>query len=203
MDLDALLAQWRAAEAKLYPMVVVNPHQYETNLELVRAMTDDLASVAKADDLVGAYANREARLAAVVTKLGTNPPSPEVGSLLIDAAFYGRYRELPAERARAEAERRIAAAGESTGWITLDETGDESGVSGTGFRRIEMRLPDGLGLHTYIDIDPTTFLPLFGIETLQLDPATGEFAGSQARPDRTEFRERDEWLEAIKTLKAE
>lgn len=200
MDLEALLGQWRAAEAKLYPMVVVNPHQYEANLELVRAMTDDLTAITSVDDLVAAYAERHDRLAAAVESLQRPPPSPEVALLLIDAAFSGRYRELSGERAKAEAERRIAQADE--GWITLDETGDESGAGGTGFRRIEMRLPDGLGLHTYIDVDPTTFLPLYGIETLQLDPATGEFAGTNARPDRTEFGDRREWLTAIAAIKA-
>ena len=39
-DIEALFTQWRASEAKLYPMVVVSPHQYEANLRLVRAMTD-------------------------------------------------------------------------------------------------------------------------------------------------------------------
>lgn len=202
MDLEALVGQWRAAEAKLYPMVVVNPHQYEANLALVRAMTDDLRDVDTVDGLVDAYAERDARLDAAVTRLGGPRPPAEMALLIIDAAFSGRYRELPGERARSEAGRRIAESGGRPGWITLDEIGDDSGHAGTGFRRIEMRLPDGLGLHTYIDIDPTTFLPLYGVETVQLDPGTGDFAEPRARPARNEFRARDDWLLAIKTIKA-
>jgi hypothetical protein len=65
-----------------------------------------------------------------------------------------------------------------------------------------MRIPDGLGMHSYIDIDATTFLPFFGIEILQLDPETGEYAGTRARPERREFTVREEWLAAIAATKA-
>jgi len=100
-----------------------------------------------------------------------------------------------------EAVRRIAAAGAGPAWVLLGEFGEDGAGVATGFRRIEMRVPDGLGMHSYIDIDATTFLPLYGIEILQLDPDTGEFAGSHARPERQEFTDREEWLAAIKAIK--
>ncbi len=198
--MDGLLAQWRASEAKLYPMVVVSPHQYEANLSLVRAMTDDLADITAVDDLFGEYERRADRLQAAVSRLQVRHPSPETAHLLIDAAFQGRYRELPTELQETEARRRIAEAGDARGWVTLAEAGDDGASAATGFQRIEMRLPDGLGMYTYIDIDATTFLPLYGIELLQLDPTTGEQVDSQARPDRTEFADRQEWLTAITDL---
>jgi len=201
MDVDALLATWRAAEAKLYPMVVVSPHQYEANLTLVRAMTDDLSECATVDDLVAAYAHRDERLTIATRRTQAGKPSPEVAPLLIDAAFQARYRELPAELAQAQAARRIDQAGNMPGWVIIAAAGDENGA-GTGFSRVEMRLPDGLGMHTYIDIDATTFLPLYGIELLALDPATGEYVGTNARPDRREFTDKAEWRAAVDAIKA-
>ena len=65
-----------------------------------------------------------------------------------------------------------------------------------------MHVPDGLGVHSYIDIDPSTFLPLYWIETLQLDPATGEFTDKDARPERRQFTDRAEWLDTLAAIKA-
>ena len=202
MEVDALLTQWRSAESKLYPMVVMNPHQYEANLELVRAMTVDLSDVAQIEDLVTAYENGSERLASAVERLGVSVPRADIGPLLIDAAFQGRYRELPGERQQARAARRIAAAGKGPAWVLLGETGDDGPGAATGFRRIEMHLPDGFGIHSYTDIDANTFLPLYRIETLQLDPATGDYTGKDARPERREFTERAEWLDALAAIKA-
>jgi hypothetical protein len=202
MDEGELLTRWRAAEAKLYPMVVVSPHQYEVNLRLVRAMTDDLSDITTVDDLITAYEHRADRLAEAVDRLNVVAPSAEVGSLVADAAFQGRHRELTSENQQTDVVRRIAAAGAGPAWVLLGEFGDDAAGVGTGFRRIEMRVPDGLGMHSYIDIDATTFLPLCGIEILQLDPATGEYAGTHARPERREFTDREEWLAAIAAVKA-
>ncbi|HDH02873.1 MAG TPA: hypothetical protein ENH15_01345 [Actinobacteria bacterium] len=201
MDIDTLLAQWRVSETKLYPMVVVSPHQYEANLSLVRAMTDDLADVTTAQDLIEAYEHRLDRLATAVRRLGAAAPPSAVAPLVIDAAFQGRYRELPSEIQQATAVRQIAEAGKGPAWVLIGEAGDDGPDAATGFRRIEMRVPDGLGMHTYVDIDATTFLPLYGIEVLQLDPTTGEHAEGQARPERTEFADRQVWLTAIAEFK--
>lgn len=202
MDIEALLTQWRASEARLYPMVVVNPHQYEKNLSLVRAMTDDLGDVATVGELVDEYERRADLLQAAVNRLDVAMPSPGVAPLLIDSAFQGRHRELPGERQQTEAAGRIAEAGGGPAWVTLAESGDDGPEAATGFLRVEMRLPDGRGMHTYVDIDATTYRPLYGIEIRQLDPATGEQIDARARPARTEFTDRVEWLAAIADVKA-
>ena len=183
-------------------MVVVNPHQYEANLSLVRAMTDDLGDVEGVDHLVEEYQGGTDRLAAAVGRLGVAAPSPDVAPLLIDAAFQGRHRELPSERQQAKAVNRMAQAGAEPAWVNLAEAGNDGPSAATGFQRVEMRVPDGLGMHTYIDIDATTYRPLYGIEILQLDPETGEHVGTHARPERTEFTDHKEWLAAIAEIKA-
>ncbi len=202
MDIEALLTQWRASEAKLYPMVVVSPHQYETNLSLVRAMTDDLKDVSRVGDLVGEYEHRVDLLAASVDRLEVAAPSMDVAPLLIDAAFLNRYREIPGEHQQTEAAGRIAEAGDGPAWVELGKAGDDGPAAATGFQLIEMRVPDGLGMYTYIDIDPATYMPLYGLDILQLDPTTGEQLTTDARPERRHFMDREEWLAAITEVKA-
>jgi hypothetical protein len=203
MDIESLVDLWRAAETKLYPMVVVSPHQYEVNLRLVRAMTKALSGATTVEALAAAYDQGQELLAKAVQDSGAAAPSTEVAPLLIGAAFQGRYRELPGERQHKSAIDAIHAAGDRRGWVTLGESGDDGPNAGAGFRRIEIHLPDGMGMHTYIDIDATTFMPLYGLELLQLDPGTGEFAGDEARPVRCEFADRDEWLQAIAVRKSQ
>lgn len=182
-------------------MVVVSPHQYEANLRLVRAMTDDLADVTTVEGLIDVYEHRADRLAAAVGRSEVAAPSEVVAPLLMDAAFLGRYREIPAERQQADAAHRIAKAGNGPTWVTLAETGDDGPDAATGFQRVEMRVPDGLGMHTYVDIDASTFLPLYGVEFLQLDPTTGEHVEGQPRPERKAFTDRQEWLTVIAGVK--
>jgi len=202
MEIETLLAEWRGSEAKLYPMVVVNPHQYETNLSLVRAMTDDLSEVSRVDDLVGEYERRLELLSASVDRLEVAAPSMDVAPLLIDAAFLNRYREIPGEHQETEAARRIAEAGDGPAWVELGKAGDDGPAAATGFQHVEMRLPDGLGMYTYIDIDPASYMPLYGIDILQLEPTTGEQLDTSARPERRHFMDREEWLAAIAEVKA-
>jgi len=202
MEIETLLAEWRGSEAKLYPMVVVNPHQYETNLSLVRAMTDDLSEVSRVDDLVGEYERRLELLSASVDRLEVAAPSMDVAPLLIDAAFLNRYREIPGEHQETEAARRIAEAGDGPAWVELGKAGDDGPAAATGFQHVEMRLPDGLGRYTYIDIDPASYMPLYGIDILQLEPTTGEQLDTSARPERRHFMDREEWLAAIAEVKA-
>jgi len=202
MEMEALLAQWRASEAKLYPMIVVSPHRYEANLSLVRAMTDDLSEVSRVDDLVGEYERRLELLATSVDRLEVAAPSMDVAPLLIDAAFLNRYREIPGEHQQTEAAGRIAEAGDGPAWVELGKAGDDGPSAATGFQHIEMRVPDGLGMYTYIDIDATSYMPLYGIDVLQLDPTTGEQLDTSARPDRRQFMDREEWLVAIAEVRA-
>ena len=202
METEALLAQWRASEAKLYPMIVVSPHRYEANLSLVRAMTDDLSEVSRVDDLVGEYERRLELLAASVDRLEVAAPSMDVAPLLIDAAFLNRYREIPGEHQQTEGARRIAEAGDGPAWVELGKAGDDGPSAATGFQHIEMRVPDGLGMYTYIDIDATSYMPLYGIDVLQLDPTTGEQLDTSARHDRRQFMDREEWLVAIAEVRA-
>ncbi len=178
-------------------MVLVNPDQYETNLRLVRAMTDQMSGLATVEELIEAYGGRSSLAASTAHSLSLGVPQPEVGEVLVDAAFHARYREVLSELEEAEAARRIAAAGDGPGWVVLGETGAEGATPAPGFRRVEMHLPDGKALHTYVDLDPSTHRPNYGVEVLSLDPSSGEELPDGSRGGRREFSERADWESAI------
>lgn len=178
-------------------MVVVNPHQYETNLRLVRAMSDQMSDLATVEELIEAYDGRSSMAASTADSLSLAAPQPEVEELLVDAAFYVRYRELRSELQKAEVERRIAAAGDGPGWVVLAETGADGSTPAPGFRRVEMHLPDGKGLYTFVDVDPSTYRPRYGVEVLRLDPSSGEELPDDPIASRQEFAELTDWEQAI------
>jgi hypothetical protein len=200
-QLAELIGRWRSAEQRLYPTVVVDPQQYERYLRLIRAITDDLGDRSTAEELAEAYGERMRFLEAAAHRLSSVAPSVGDEDLVIGAAFYARYRELRAEWHQAEVMERIAAAGQDPQWVLLGETGTAEPVPVPGYRRLEMHVPDGTGLHTFVEFDPKTYAPLYGVELLRLDPRTGEHLPDDARPSRQEFLDPDQWEWAVARLR--
>lgn len=94
-------ARWRAAEERLYPLVMTDPGSYQRTLAAVQALVGALRErTATVADLVAAEADPDALLAAVPDR----PPLP--AELLVQAACGVRSREIAAAR---EGERRTAA----------------------------------------------------------------------------------------------
>ena len=178
-------------------MVLVNPDQYETNLRLVREMTDRMSDLATVEELIEAYGGRSSMAASAAHGLSIPVPQPAVEEVLVDAAFHGRYREVLSELEEAEAVRRIAQAGAGPGWVVVAETSADGATPAPGFQRVEMHLPDGTALHTYVDLDPDTFGPRYGVEVLHLDPVSGVELADHPRAGRREFSELADWEDAI------
>lgn len=197
-QLGSLAERWRAAESRLYPVVFADPSKYELYLRLVRAVADDLKDRSTGEELAEAYAGGSQLLAAAVDRLSV-AGSPIDEELVLDAAFQARYREVRVERQQAEAEERIAAAAGEPQWVLLAETGTAR-LPAPGYQRLEMHVPDGTGLRAFVEHDPTTYAPRYGIELLRLDPRSGEHLASEASPHRKEFGDPDEWMRAIEHL---
>ncbi len=199
-QLGSLAERWRAAESRLYPIVFGDPTRYELYVRMVRTIADDLKDRSTAEQLAEAYASGQALVAAAVDRLSVAGASIDE-ELVLDAAFQVRYRELRTEQQQAEAEQRIAAAAGEPQWIVLAESGTAQPVPAPGYRRVEMHVPEGTGLHTYVEHDPTTYTPRYGIEVLRLDPRTGEHLGSDGSPSREEFEDADEWIRAVEHVR--
>jgi len=200
--LDELVRRWQAAEDKLYPVVLVRPEAYASAVTLVRAVVDRLGGIESVDELAAAFGSSAQMVADVVRDTGVSTEGVDLG-LIAGAAFNIRHRDLRAAGQREQAKQRIreaAAAGQD--WVVLFEAGRPDLAPLAPYRRLEMRRTDGLGIHASVTPDPSTGGPVFAVEVVQLDPATGDWVhdaepatGSQTYPTQ------DEWQSAIATLR--
>lgn len=200
--LEEALRSWQAAEEKLYPVVMLRPEVYQRYVELVRAVADELWSYVTPESLASAYARASEIVATVIARFGASVDDMDLG-LLAGAAFSLRYREVLAETSRQEAVRRIdEARARGDPWVVLYEMGKAKGAPALPYRRLEMHLPDGVGLHVFVEEDPETGAPIFGLERVQLDPSTGDWVNAaQPSPERQTFPSADRWEEAVKALR--
>ena len=189
-----LLARWRQADERLYPMVMVEPHRYTQVVSVVRAASDQLASETCLDDLVEARRGGRAVVTRAAEAVGV--PLAQVGDieLVADAAFHLRYRELTAQRHRDEVTDAIAAArARGDHWVVIAESGRQDAPAVQPYQRIEMRLADGWALRGWIDVDPYTLAPVHGLDELQLDPRTGAVNGGAAVAESHTYPTREQW----------
>jgi hypothetical protein len=201
--LDELARRWQAAEDRLYPVVMVRPEAYASAVTLVRAVVDRLGRVDTAADLAAAYGTSAQLVADVVRDTGVATEGLDL-ALVAGAAFNIRYRDLRATAQREQAKQRIRdAAAAGAEWALLFETGRPDLAPLSPYRRLEMRLADGVGLHASITVDPSTADPVYAVETVQLDPATGDWvhdADPSAGP--ATYRTRQEWESAIARIRS-
>lgn len=193
-DVGDVVAGWRRAEERLYPIVMVDPDRYRRLLSVIRATADRLATHASTPDLVAARAQGGEVVAEVAESVGV--PATELGDveLTADAAFSLRHREIIGEDNRRAVRERIAAArARGDAWAVIREYGrqDQPGVQ--PYERIEMRMADARGLRAAADVDADSYRPLYTLDELILDPTTGQVLDAATSiPTRT-FTDRGEW----------
>jgi hypothetical protein len=190
---DEIIQRWRTAEERLYPVVMVRPDLYERYISVVRAVADELRAYRTLDELVAAY-DRGAELTARVVRAQIISTEGMDLGLVAGAAFSLRHREVAEEANRDEAVRRIRAAREAgDDWTIVYETRGASEPVVPPYRRLEMRLGDGVALHIFVEVDPESGGPLFGVEPVQLDPQTGDWVTDAALGPRATFRDQESW----------
>ena len=197
--LPELVRRWRTAEERLYTVVMVFPEHYERRIRLVRAVADELRSSSTAEELAGAYARAPDLVASASRRLGLLREDVGDAELVGDAAFSLRYGEVLEETQRGEAVRRAHAAREAgREWVVLYETGSPETALLATYRRLEMHLPDGVGLHVFVEPHPETMRAVYGVEAVQLDPASGDWVAESGLPaERETFAAREQWVEAV------
>ena len=201
LKLDEAVRRWRAAEQRLYPAVVSSPEGYDRYVALVRAVTDELGSVRSTEALVDVYVD------------GVNPAAAAARShmstegldldLAVGAAFCLRYRELVAETRREEVQRRVEEA-EARGeeWVVIKEAPPWLQSPFPPWRRLEMHLPEGNGLHTWVEESLGDVGVEYGVEVVPLDPRTGQWVSGGSVTDRRTFPDYHVWQDAVEALKA-
>ena len=198
---EELAQRWRAAEERLYPVVMVRPDLYERSIELVRSIADELRSVTTTAALVEAFGNAAEIAAGVIRRESLMVEGIDLG-LATSAAFGLRNRELVGELARGRAMARIQAAREQgETWVVLYEAGSRAQAPAVPYRRLEMHLRGGAALHVYVEQDVATARAVYGVQAVQLDPHTGDWLNEAtvwAEP-RT-FADPEPWQALIEEL---
>ena len=201
--LEELVRRWEAAEQRLYPLVIVRPELYERCVSLVRLVADDLRSAGTPEQLAAVYIDGRELVEAVIGRGGVAAEGMDL-EMVLGAAFGLRYREVLAEVAREEATRRVVAARKhGDHWVVLHETSGAAGPQAPPYRRLEMHLPDGAGLHLFVELGPEMDRWLYGVEAIHLDPETGDWVGERAPlSERRTFTDPRTWTAAVEELRA-
>lgn len=183
-------ARWRQAEARLYPLAMVDPDWYAQAVRLVGALAAELRRRCTTPaELLAVEAEPTELLAAVPTEEPIGPPLDP--RLLVEAACSLRGGEL---LAAAEHHRRAvavaAARASGAGWAVLE--GSPPTADFAGERCVAMHLRSGRALVATVEVlsggEP------FSLEEVALDPDTGAPAGRSATLRQRSFVERSAWL---------
>jgi hypothetical protein len=201
-EIQAQALAWRKAEDRFYQSALTIPEVYTDSIRLVRALADGLNSIAEAESLLQAYQNFDLDQVELSAEKLALPHLDFIDfELARDAAFYLRYQEILETQDRAGIQTRLAEAQvEGAQWVMLYN--NETKRQGrTFFQRLEMHLPDGLGLYTAVELDWEKGR-VYVVEPIMLDPASGEPRRGVMPPDpRQEFATREELAAAVARLR--
>jgi hypothetical protein len=200
-----LLSDWKSAEERLYPVVMVRPDLYERSVRMVRAVTDALAGCLDLPALVEAWGSAADIVHRAATEAGLDLDGLDAG-LLAGAGFSMRYRELATAASRSERLGRIRAAAEAgEAWVRVEEIGSKETAGMVPWTWVEMHVPSGAGLRQTLEADPMTGAPLYSLEVVPLDPATGDQL--PVPPDvatvQESFGDPTEWMAAVEAKRTQ
>jgi hypothetical protein len=188
---------WRAAEARLYPLAMINVDGYQRALVLVAATCEQLRAVATtAADLVACQPRAVEYVAAACDATATSAQGLEPDDIFGSAAA-ARDRELAGEerrQARLAAVERGRAAGAD--WTDLH-------ADALGRRVPELRVHVGTGwaILTEVGADEATGAPVLILTTTQVDLTTGELRAETSAVVHTATNA-DEWERVARELQA-
>jgi hypothetical protein len=190
VDTERVIAQWRRAEARVYPSVMVNATLYQQYIGVVRAVIEELGDVHTEADLLAAWEERRDVAAEVVRRLTPTMAVLMDVEAVRDAAFCQRHRDITREQGKEIARQRLEDA-RRTGaeWVTLFDD-----ATPLGSHRLEMHVRTGRAVHSSSQVDLDDPRPTYAIEVVQLDPATGAWLVDRPpiMPSR-QFRTQEEW----------
>ena len=200
-----LLSDWKSAEERLYPVVMVRPDLYERSVRMVRVAADELAGCLDLAALVKAWGGAAEIVHRAATEAGFDLEGLDAG-LIAGAAFSMRYRELAGAASRAERLGRIRAAAEAgEPWVRVEEIGSKETAGMMPWTWVEMHVPTGAGIQQTLEADPMTGAPRYSLEVVPLDPATGDRLPVPADVVAVEesFTDPTEWMAAVEAKRAQ
>jgi len=190
LDRAQAIAEWRRAEARIYPSVMVSEALYRQYVTAVREIAAEFSGLEDEDGLVACFNERPDVAREVVDRLAPSLRHVMDLEALRGAAFCHRHRELTREHGKRLARERLAA-GRRDGdpWVLLFED-----VTPFGVQRLEMHVRSGRAIHASSKVELDASAPVYELEVVQLDPADG--AWLLDRPPllpAKQFTRQDEW----------
>ena len=174
---------------------MARPDLYERSILAVRKTVESLQGVKTTEALVAIEAEVPTLVSDALAQLDAGAVELDL-NLIAGAALKMRQAEIEAASAHSRRTALIAQAqARGDAWVVVGETGERRGPGALWppYHRLEMRVADGLGLHLYVEADPSTARPVYGLETVRLDPATGEWAGEGTPPLEASFTSPEPW----------
>jgi hypothetical protein len=179
----ATLRSWDEAEARLFPLVMARPDEYERSLRLIQAVQARLRHEAQDIPALLAQAGRGADLVTEVAgpgDLGVAAAGSRL-ELIAAAACAMRYRELvaglaAASRRDAFARARAGAATGGGSWAVVEEIGDIARAPYLPYQRVEAHVGTGRAVLIAIEPDETLSGSIWRLDAAQLDPGSGRLA---------------------------
>lgn len=174
-----LAQQWETASSRLFGSLVMDPDGYQRAVTVLGAVLAELRSRTSSTADLLAVADE---VPALVTAASEAGPGMGVDTAAVaGAALAQRHRELVAhEDARDRAERLAGAGG--SGWVLLEEVGDDAGDPLRPYRRVEADAATGRALVVRADPDEGYTGVVHRVERAQVDLASGAL-GPATEPD--------------------
>lgn len=192
------MARFTAAEARLYPLVMVDADLYQRATALVGVLAKDLRE--NCFDIDAVLARRDVLFALLpdqAAQAGVSMAGLQADTV-VDCASALRCREVQAQRADASARARIDAARES-GQEWLVEEPDPAAVMAGVFRRVELHLPTGCMVVSSVEADSAGAPSEYRLELVppQTDSGTPRHGRSESYQDRAS------WVLATERMRGE
>lgn len=193
-----LLAEWQAAEEKLYPIVMVRPDLYQAAVHLVGRLAADLQRTAPdLASLAAVSSTTPETLKQLAIQDGQSLAGLDL-NLIAGAACLMRYRQLAAVAARqARIDRVAAAAAANETWVIVEEGPPPTTFPPLPAPTVEMHVPSGRALQQIVEVDVDTGSPRFALGQLTLDPRTGDPIPEETASPLEYFGNVNDWREAI------
>jgi hypothetical protein len=194
----AAIARFTDAEARLYPMAMVDAAGYERATALVGLM---VAELRRSCPDIGSVLQRRhdliAELPAVAAGAQLSLAGLPAADVVIDAASALRCRELQAAGSADALKGRIDAARRAGHEWLVDEP-DPASVMGGCYRRVELHLPTNTTLITSIEADRPGTASTYTIELIP-----GEKSPGTAPSHTWVYPDRDAWVAAADRFRVE
>jgi hypothetical protein len=179
-DLAPLRAQWRAAEAKIYPLAMVDTTTYKLAVTAIAALLGDLRETVLSHEELAAFGASPGHPSDELREAGRQDLWPD----LIGAACATRDREIGG---RMERDRQVAAfsAARSAGAEWAEVAYERRFGLLSTVPEFRVHVASGLGIHTSLEPDPITGDPQLLMMPVRVNVTVGgitEIGGDLGEP---------------------